>query len=107
MGHSQGHCPGAVLAEALRRSGPVPLATIAPLLHDAATAMDAAVSCHAAPHSLEHAVLEGVNDTGPVDWSAAQMRIALQLTPPPVTPAGLTAAPLHASAAQAKLRAAA
>lgn len=92
---------GTAMQEALRRSGPVALPAIAPLLDDTAAAMDMAASCGAAPHSLEQAILEGVPGEDAVDWTAARIRVGLQLTDAPAPAAELTATPPSASPIQA------
>lgn len=73
---------GLTVAEVLRREGAVSLAKVAGVLWDAATGLDAAIECGAAPVPLEHALLEGVPEQGPVDWSIVNIRIPLQLVAP-------------------------
>jgi hypothetical protein len=91
---------GVSMASVLRREGAVPLQKVAGLLWDAATGLDAAAGCGASPAPLESALLEGVPEEGAVDWSAARIRISLQLiAPPPDWESGpdLTAVPALAS----------
>ncbi|HWB04511.1 MAG TPA: protein kinase [Verrucomicrobiales bacterium] len=91
---------GIPIASVLRREGAVPLAKIAGLLWDAATGLDAVAECGVTPAALESALLEGVSETGSVDWSAVQIRIGLQLIPPPpdwASGADLTTVPALAS----------
>ncbi len=91
---------GVTVAAALRREGAVPLRAVAGLLWDAATGLDAAAECGVTPAPLETALLEGVPESGAVDWSAARIRISLQFVAPPPdwdSGADLTAVPALAS----------
>jgi tRNA A-37 threonylcarbamoyl transferase component Bud32 len=94
---------GTPVADVLRRCGPVPLSAIAPLLDDAAAAIDAAVTKGARPLPVESGILEDVTAGGAVNWASARIRIGFHLMPPlPGWTAGsdLTAAPVPATPLQ-------
>lgn len=71
-------CTGVPLSDVLRREGAIPLSKMAGVLWDTATGIDAAVECGAQPVPLEQALVEG-GEQSPLDWTAARMRVRVQI----------------------------
>ncbi len=76
--------PGALLADALKREGPLQIARAAGVLWEAATALDTLQTCGLTPSALDQALLENATVGQPVDWNTARFRLPTEYLAAPV-----------------------